>query len=229
MRAGHHMNIRMAYSMHNLLHVLPCGRQSTCKAVALYACKRDNLPSKLSFVCVCGISIAQICAQSLSGTLQVLTNGHMQGFMILAMLWAAVNAIPPILFLVYFTTKGWLLRWSCTIGQILGLLFGAGELVDWWQLLFNMCKCDVFFCFAFSDPRYCYPAHAGIAQHMCTTIDISVGRSCTPQSTMWRGCYALSACHVLTGCHCCLLQLPSHACGCSSHMRLIPGRCCQVY
>jgi hypothetical protein len=51
----------------------------------------------------------------------------MDGFMLLAMLWAAVNAIPPLLFLVYFFTKGWLLRWSCCLGQILGLLLGAGD------------------------------------------------------------------------------------------------------
>lgn len=58
--------------------------------------------------------------------LQVLLTGRFDGFMVLAMLWAAVNAIPPLLFIVYFFTKGWLLRWSCFLGQILGLLLGAG-------------------------------------------------------------------------------------------------------
>jgi hypothetical protein len=59
-------------------------------------------------------------------SLQVLLTGRFDGFMVLAMLWAAVNAIPPLLFIVYFFTKGWLLRWSCFLGQILGLLLGAG-------------------------------------------------------------------------------------------------------
>lgn len=60
-------------------------------------------------------------------TPQVLVSGRMDGFMVLAMLWAAVNAIPPLLFLVYFFTKSWLLRWSCLLGQLLGLLLGAGD------------------------------------------------------------------------------------------------------
>ena len=59
--------------------------------------------------------------------LKVLVSGHMEGFMVLAMLWAAVNAIPPLLFLVYFCTKGWLLRWSCFVGQLMGWLLGAGR------------------------------------------------------------------------------------------------------
>jgi hypothetical protein len=62
-------------------------------------------------------------------SLQVLLTGRFDGFMVLAMLWAAVNAIPPLLFIVYFFTKGWLLRWSCFLGQMLGLLLGAGDVV----------------------------------------------------------------------------------------------------
>lgn len=58
--------------------------------------------------------------------MQVLVGGRMDAFMLLAMLWAAVNTIPPLLFIVYFFTKGWLLRWSCFLGQALGLLLGAG-------------------------------------------------------------------------------------------------------
>lgn len=52
----------------------------------------------------------------------------MDAFTVLAMLWAAVNAIPPVLFIIYFFTKGRLLRWSCHVGQLLGLLLCIGEL-----------------------------------------------------------------------------------------------------
>jgi hypothetical protein len=58
--------------------------------------------------------------------LQVFMSGRMDAFMLLAMLWATVNAIPPALFFVYWWTKGPLLRWCCTIGQWLSLLLGAG-------------------------------------------------------------------------------------------------------
>jgi hypothetical protein len=68
-------------------------------------------PTTASFYCLC----------------QVLVSGRMDAFMVLAMLWAAVNAIPPVLFIVYFFTKGWLLRWSCHVGQILGLILGIGQ------------------------------------------------------------------------------------------------------
>jgi hypothetical protein len=51
----------------------------------------------------------------------------MDAFMVLAMLWAVVNAIPPLLCIVYFFTKGWLLRWACHLGQLLGLLLGVGQ------------------------------------------------------------------------------------------------------
>jgi hypothetical protein len=59
--------------------------------------------------------------------LQVFMSGRMDAFMLLAMLWATVNAIPPALFFVYWWTKGPLLRWCCTIGQWLSLLLGAGR------------------------------------------------------------------------------------------------------
>lgn len=49
--------------------------------------------------------------------------------MILAMLWAGVNSIPPLLFIVYFFSRGRPLRVSCMLGQVLGLLLGAGVCV----------------------------------------------------------------------------------------------------
>jgi hypothetical protein len=58
--------------------------------------------------------------------MQVFMSGRMDAFMLLAMLWATVNAIPPALFFVYCWTKGPALRWCCTLGQWLSLLLGAG-------------------------------------------------------------------------------------------------------
>lgn len=72
------------------------------------------------------VDLVRPIVSSRSAALQVLMSGRFDGFMVLAMLWAAVNAIPPVLFIVYFFTKGSLLRWSCTLGQALGLLLGAG-------------------------------------------------------------------------------------------------------
>jgi hypothetical protein len=43
------------------------------------------------------------------------------------MLWAVYNAIPPVLFFVYFFTKGRLLKGLCSFAQVLGLVLAAGK------------------------------------------------------------------------------------------------------
>lgn len=44
-------------------------------------------------------------------------------------LWALYNLLPPILFFVYFFTKGRFLQLLCTLAQVLGLLLALGECV----------------------------------------------------------------------------------------------------
>eukprot|EP00879_Flechtneria_rotunda_P023643 GHRR01025018.1.p1 GENE.GHRR01025018.1~~GHRR01025018.1.p1 ORF type:complete len:506 (+),score=180.60 GHRR01025018.1:1056-2573(+) len=54
---------------------------------------------------------------SASGVVQVFTSGHMNEFMLLALLLAGINAIPPLLFFIYCCTKGKVLQYSVYVGQ----------------------------------------------------------------------------------------------------------------
>jgi hypothetical protein len=60
---------------------------------------------------------------------QVFTQGHMDDFMLLAMILAGVNAIPPLLFLVYMFTKGRIFRASVVLAQTAHSLLFVGELL----------------------------------------------------------------------------------------------------
>jgi hypothetical protein len=59
---------------------------------------------------------------------QVFTSGRLDVYILVPMLWALYNAIPPLLFFVYFFTKGKVLQGLCSIMQVLGVIFAAGEI-----------------------------------------------------------------------------------------------------
>jgi hypothetical protein len=60
---------------------------------------------------------------------QILNGGNFDEFAILAMLLAGINAIPPLLFIVYCFTKGRALHAAVWLGQLIhGALF-IGELL----------------------------------------------------------------------------------------------------
>lgn len=58
---------------------------------------------------------------------QIFTSGRLGAYTLVPMLWAAYNAVPPILFFVYFFTKGRVLQVLCVVMQVLGVLFAAGK------------------------------------------------------------------------------------------------------
>lgn len=58
--------------------------------------------------------------------LQVFTSGRLDVYVLVPMLWALYNAIPPLLFFVYFFTKGKLLQGLCSVMQFLGVILAAG-------------------------------------------------------------------------------------------------------
>lgn len=54
-------------------------------------------------------------------------------YILVPILWALYNAIPPMLFFVYFFTKGRFLQGLCSVMQVLGVLLAAGdESCQWW-------------------------------------------------------------------------------------------------
>jgi hypothetical protein len=57
----------------------------------------------------------------------VFSSGRLDVYILVPMLWALYNLIPPLLFFVYFFTKGKLLQVLCTIMQVLGLVLAVGE------------------------------------------------------------------------------------------------------
>lgn len=60
-------------------------------------------------------------------TLQVFTSGRLDVYILVPMLWALYNTIPPLLFFVYFFTKGRVLQGMCSVMQVLGVILAAGE------------------------------------------------------------------------------------------------------
>lgn len=64
---------------------------------------------------------------SLPPCLQVFTSGRLDVYILVPMLWALYNAIPPLLFFVYFFTKGKVLQGLCSFMQVLGVILAAGE------------------------------------------------------------------------------------------------------
>jgi hypothetical protein len=60
-------------------------------------------------------------------TTQIFTSGRLDVYVLVPMLWALYNAIPPLLFFVYFFTKGRVLQGLCSVMQVLGVLLAAGE------------------------------------------------------------------------------------------------------
>jgi hypothetical protein len=57
----------------------------------------------------------------------VFTSGRLDVYILVPMLWALYNAIPPLLFFVYFFTKGKLLQGLCSFMQVFGTILAAGE------------------------------------------------------------------------------------------------------
>jgi hypothetical protein len=57
----------------------------------------------------------------------VFTSGRLDVYILVPMLWALYNAIPPLLFFVYFFTKGKVLQGLCSVMQVLGVILAAGE------------------------------------------------------------------------------------------------------
>jgi hypothetical protein len=68
--------------------------------------------------------------------LQIFTSGRLDVYLLVPMLWAVYNAIPPVLFFVYFFTKGRLLKGLCSFAQVFGLVLAAGE--RHFHVLYNM-------------------------------------------------------------------------------------------
>lgn len=58
------------------------------------------------------------------------TSGRLDVYILVPMLWALYNAIPPLLFFVYFFTKGRVLQGMCSVMQVLGVILAAGEAGD---------------------------------------------------------------------------------------------------
>jgi hypothetical protein len=58
---------------------------------------------------------------------QLFSSGRLGVYTLVPMLWAAYNAVPPVLFFLYFFTKGRLLRGTAIVCQGLTFVFGAGE------------------------------------------------------------------------------------------------------
>jgi hypothetical protein len=59
----------------------------------------------------------------------------MEVYTLLPMLWAGYNAIPAILFFIYWFNKGPLLEKICTLLQILGTLIACGAVASLWFTL----------------------------------------------------------------------------------------------
>jgi hypothetical protein len=57
----------------------------------------------------------------------VFTSGRLDVYILVPMLWALYNAIPPLLFFVYFFTKGKVLQGLCSFMQVLGVILAAGK------------------------------------------------------------------------------------------------------
>ncbi len=66
---------------------------------------------------------------------QLVTSGTMEVYTLLPMLWAGYNAIPAILFFIYWFNKGPLLSKICTVLQILGTLIACGAVAALWFTL----------------------------------------------------------------------------------------------
>jgi hypothetical protein len=58
---------------------------------------------------------------------QVFSSGFMDEFMLLALLLAGINAIPPLLFFIYCCTTGRLLRAAVFVGQAANVALFVGE------------------------------------------------------------------------------------------------------
>lgn len=58
---------------------------------------------------------------------QVLTDGSIDEFAVLAMLLAAINILPPLLFIVYCFTKGKVLHVCVWVAQLLNAALFIGE------------------------------------------------------------------------------------------------------
>ena len=68
---------------------------------------------------------------------ELFSSGRLGVYTLVPMLWAAYNAVPPVLFFLYFFTKGRLLRGTAIVCQGLTFVFGAGEsfLLSFFSLL----------------------------------------------------------------------------------------------
>ena len=62
----------------------------------------------------------------LSHNKQLFTSGRLDVYVLVPMLWALYNALPPLLFFVYFFTKGRLLGGLCSVARVLSILLGIG-------------------------------------------------------------------------------------------------------
>ena len=84
------------------------------------ALRQRDSPCRRS-ACRCCVCAAQ------QTTPQVFTSGRLDVYILVPMLWALYNAIPPLLFFVYFFTKGRVLQGMCSFMQGLGVVLAAGE------------------------------------------------------------------------------------------------------
>ncbi|WIA20938.1 hypothetical protein OEZ85_005279 [Tetradesmus obliquus] len=63
---------------------------------------------------------------------QIFTSGRLDVYLLVPMLWALYNALPPLLFFVYFFTKGRLLQGLCSFAQVFGLILAAVAVASLW-------------------------------------------------------------------------------------------------
>jgi hypothetical protein len=58
---------------------------------------------------------------------QVFITGHLDEFMLLAMVWSAYNLLPPLLFWVYMFNRGHLVQAASNLAHVLsGVLLAGG-------------------------------------------------------------------------------------------------------
>eukprot|EP00879_Flechtneria_rotunda_P004438 GHRR01004689.1.p1 GENE.GHRR01004689.1~~GHRR01004689.1.p1 ORF type:complete len:1077 (+),score=332.23 GHRR01004689.1:2028-5258(+) len=68
---------------------------------------------------------------------QIFTSGRLDVYILVPMLWALYNAIPPLLFFVYFFTKGRLLQGLCSFMQAFGVVLAAAAIASVWLMIPN--------------------------------------------------------------------------------------------
>jgi len=104
---------------------------------------------------------------------QVLSGGTIDEFAVLAMLMAGINAIPPLLFIVYLFTKGRLLHAAVWLGQLLNAALFIGRCPLQAKIVTALAGCAwCSWCWGLEPSKFASEAHP---RSICIRICVAMG------------------------------------------------------